>query len=243
MRRSHPFYLIEVRGLGPARAGLLLMAQPLVMTDAEGRPAPEISARVLPRSPRRAEAEGHELARGPRCLGAGGLDESVIGRERASGVGRGGVPRQVEGLAAAPAEIDRSLAVGEEDPLDRRVAQPARVERREAFDLSADLGEALTRNHASPSALTPTHSWVRASISGDPSRAPRQFRHAQFHCGQPPPAAEPSTWILTFCSQTPTRQTRLEDTPLPLRVHLKETPIPLGLRGPRRCRIWLLHPS
>jgi len=29
-----PFYLIEVRGLGPARAGLLLTVQPLVMTVA-----------------------------------------------------------------------------------------------------------------------------------------------------------------------------------------------------------------
>ena len=63
-------------------------------------------------------------------------------------------------------------------------------------------GEAFSRNHASPSALTATHSWVRGSMRTDPSRAPPQLRQAQFHCGQPPPAAEPSTRIFTFCSRT-----------------------------------------
>src|SRR5438067_12541050 len=59
-------------------------------------------------------------------------------------------------------------------------------------------GDALSRNHALPSSEeTATHSCVRASTRMDPSRAPRQFLQAQFHCGQPPPAAEPSTWILT----------------------------------------------
>src|SRR3954465_710647 len=59
-------------------------------------------------------------------------------------------------------------------------------------------GDALTRNHALPSSDdTATHSCVRASTRTDPSRAPRQFVQAQFHCGQPPPADEPSTWIRT----------------------------------------------
>src|SRR2546427_6391225 len=76
--------------------------------SARGPPVIRISARALARIPRRAVAEDRQLARGPRRLAAGGLDELVIGRERASGIGRGGVSRQVEGLAAAPAEVDRS---------------------------------------------------------------------------------------------------------------------------------------
>src|SRR6266403_5112026 len=82
-------------------------------------------------------------------------------------------------------------------------------------------GEALSRNHASPSALTATHSWVRGSIWTDPSRAPRQFRQAQFHCGQPPPAAEPSTRTFMFCSPTSRLLFKtLAAVGLGLRVHL-----------------------
>src|SRR5207249_4765748 len=54
-------------------------------------------------------------------------------------------------------------------------------------------GDALSRNQASPSALTATLSCRRASMRTDPSLAPRQLEQAQFHCGQPPPAADPST--------------------------------------------------
>jgi len=46
-----------------------------------------------------------------------------------------------------------------------------------------------------PSARTATHSCVRALARIVPSRTPRQLAHPQFHCGNPPPAAEPNTRI------------------------------------------------
>src|SRR5262245_5358430 len=58
-------------------------------------------------------------------------------------------------------------------------------------------GEALSRNHAWPSALTATLSWVRGLAAIAPSRAPRQFGQPQFHCGKPPPAADPNTLTRT----------------------------------------------
>src|SRR5688572_7476902 len=54
-------------------------------------------------------------------------------------------------------------------------------------------GEAFSRYQEIPSALTATHSWVRAFARSEPARTPRQFGHPQFHCGKPPPAAEPKT--------------------------------------------------
>src|SRR5262245_25005768 len=52
-------------------------------------------------------------------------------------------------------------------------------------------GETFSRNHARPSALTATEDWVRGRTSGEPSRAAAQLGQRQFHCGTPPPAAEP----------------------------------------------------
>src|SRR5215467_5863285 len=54
-------------------------------------------------------------------------------------------------------------------------------------------GDALSRNHCSPSALTAADAWVRARSDACPARTPTQFAQPQFHCGEPPPAAEPST--------------------------------------------------
>src|SRR3954470_12105441 len=56
---------------------------------------------------------------------------------------------------------------------------------------AATSGEALSRNHRRPSALTATDDWVRARAGRDPSRTARHGGQAQFHCGNPPPAAEP----------------------------------------------------
>src|SRR5207248_2646023 len=136
---------IEVRGLGPARAGLLLTAQPLVMTvaaplsgiasDRIGTRAPTTLGMALlaagllwlshvdPRTPL-IEAElalalcglGTGIFIGPNnsgLMGAAplarqGIAAGVLGRQRASRIGGGGVSRQMEGLAAAPAEVDRS---------------------------------------------------------------------------------------------------------------------------------------
>jgi hypothetical protein len=61
-------------------------------------------------------------------------------------------------------------------------------------------GEALTRNQFTPSALIAALDCVRLLIF--PARAARQFSHAQFHWGNPPPAAVPSsrTRVDTFYS-------------------------------------------
>lgn len=60
-------------------------------------------------------------------------------------------------------------------------------------------GEALTRNQFRPSALNATLDCVRVGIF--PARAARQLSQAQFHWGNPPPAAVPSsrTRIATSC--------------------------------------------
>src|SRR6478736_102943 len=59
-------------------------------------------------------------------------------------------------------------------------------------------GEALSKNQESPSALTATDSCVRACARMLPRRTPTQFGQPQFHCGKPPPAAEPKTRINTM---------------------------------------------
>src|SRR5579884_1534370 len=59
-------------------------------------------------------------------------------------------------------------------------------------------GEAFTRAHE-PGVLpvTAIEDWVRARVWRAPLRTPAQLRQLQFHCGNPPPAAEPRTRILT----------------------------------------------
>ena len=54
-------------------------------------------------------------------------------------------------------------------------------------------GDAFTNTQRRPSALIAALHWVRGSIS--PLRAASHWRHAQFHCGTPPPAADPNIWI------------------------------------------------
>src|SRR6266849_9916023 len=76
-------------------------------------------------------------------------------------------------------------------------------------------GEAFRRNHAAPSAETATDSCVRGLALMLPSRAPRQLGHPQFHCGKPPPAAEP---------KTRTRKSGLHETRQPC----------FGLSGPKQ---------
>src|ERR1700731_1185542 len=72
-------------------------------------------------------------------------------------------------------------------------------------------GEALTRVHACRSRpLTAIEDWVLGSARNVPLRTPEQLRQLQFHCGNPPPAAEPSTRIFTVAlgragSQAPRR--------------------------------------
>ena len=54
-------------------------------------------------------------------------------------------------------------------------------------------GEALTSSQSSPVALMAMDDWVRARAWMLPLRKPSQLAQLQFHCGKPPPAAEPST--------------------------------------------------
>src|SRR5579862_3334 len=59
-------------------------------------------------------------------------------------------------------------------------------------------GEALMSTHSPPArALTAIEDWVRARARSVPARRPAQLRQLQFHWGKPPPAADPSTRILT----------------------------------------------
>ena len=52
-------------------------------------------------------------------------------------------------------------------------------------------GEALIRNHRRRSTLTATDDWVRGGAA--PERTAAHTGQPQFHCGEPPPAAEPRT--------------------------------------------------
>src|ERR1700738_4986395 len=57
-------------------------------------------------------------------------------------------------------------------------------------------GDTLTRAQPVESApRTAMDDWVRARARTVPERTPAQLRQLQFHCGNPPPAAAPSTLI------------------------------------------------
>jgi hypothetical protein len=58
-------------------------------------------------------------------------------------------------------------------------------------------GDAFTKNQRYPSALIPTLHWVLSPRS--PVRVASHWRHAQFHWGTPPPAADPNIWIIITC--------------------------------------------
>ena len=57
-------------------------------------------------------------------------------------------------------------------------------------------GDAFTSAQESPPE-TAMEDWVRARPRKVPARYPLQFGQLQFHCGKPPPAADPSTRIFT----------------------------------------------
>src|ERR1700739_3455210 len=60
-------------------------------------------------------------------------------------------------------------------------------------------GEALTSAKARASRpLTTIEDWVLGRARRVPLRTPEQLRQLQFHWGKPPPAADPSTLILTI---------------------------------------------
>src|ERR1700688_4845511 len=62
-------------------------------------------------------------------------------------------------------------------------------------------GGGLNRTQLPPSALTAIEDWVRARALIRPLRQPPQLRQLQFHCGNPPPAAEPRMRTLTMAAR------------------------------------------
>jgi hypothetical protein len=54
-------------------------------------------------------------------------------------------------------------------------------------------GEALNKNHCCRSVLTAIDDWERGTQGRVPVRTARHWGQVQFHCGNPPPAADPST--------------------------------------------------
>jgi len=51
----------------------------------------------------------------------------------------------------------------------------------------------LINSQLSPSAVTARLAWVRGRTRASPAHAKRHVGQRQFHCGKPPPAAEPRT--------------------------------------------------
>jgi hypothetical protein len=77
---------------------------------------------------------------------------------------------------------------------------PRGCSRGEAMICWRKSGDALRSSQDSPSAPTATLDWVRAATRGSPAQASRHTGHRQFHCGNPPPAAEPRTRARRPCS-------------------------------------------
>src|SRR5579863_8561137 len=66
------------------------------------------------------------------------------------------------------------------------------------FSCARISGEAFTSTQALLSRPhTAIEDWVRARKWRTPARTAAQLRQLQFHCGKPPPAADPRTRILT----------------------------------------------
>ena len=112
----------------------------------------------------------------------------------ASVTGRGA---QQEGLAFPQAQQARDLidlGAGEQHRFDRASARAtARMQRLRLPNLLGKIGEALINTQFSPSAVTARLAWVRGRTRASPAHAKRHVGQRQFHCGKPPPAAEPRT--------------------------------------------------
>jgi hypothetical protein len=62
-------------------------------------------------------------------------------------------------------------------------------------------GDALKRTQLLLSAETAIEDWVRRKLENFEVRATRQFAQLQFHCGTPPPAAEPRIRTFKGCKK------------------------------------------
>jgi hypothetical protein len=58
-------------------------------------------------------------------------------------------------------------------------------------------GLVLNKTQCTASPLTAMDDWVRANAFMLPWRKPWHIRQLQFHCGKPPPAADPNTLSFT----------------------------------------------
>ena len=74
-------------------------------------------------------------------------------------------------------------------------------------------GLLMLRENSAPLPLSAIEDCVRACARSVPRRRPSQLRQLQFHCGKPPPAAEPRTWICTSCT---CRKRHTDDAGVPL---------------------------
>ncbi len=88
------------------------------------------------------------------------------------------------------------LAVQQDDGVDAGVAQgSARLHRGKALELGADVRRGVAQHPVHAVVGRAMDDWVRAVARRLPSRKPLQLTQLQFHCGKPPPAAEPRIWM------------------------------------------------
>ena len=90
-------------------------------------------------------------------------------------------------------------------------------------------GEAFTSAQWPPGPpVTAIEDWVRARARAVPLRTPAQLRQLQFHWGNPPPAADPSTRIFTAPLQSRFDFSRAQP------ACAGRCPVPLALRDVHR---------
>src|SRR3954470_16672452 len=82
-----------------------------------------------------------------------------------------------------------------------------------ASSCSRRSGEALTRNHGPSAPRIASDDWVRGTAPA-PSRAASHTPQWQFHCGNPPPAAEPRTRTRTWPQAQAEATSRLRLLPM-----------------------------
>ena len=84
------------------------------------------------------------------------------------------------------------LAVQQDDRTDGGVAgRTGRLQGRKGLELGADVRRRIAQDQSTPLSLMAMDDWVRALALSVPARRPAQLAQLQFHCGKPPPAAEP----------------------------------------------------
>ena len=135
------------------------------------------------------------------------------------------------------------VAVGEEDPFDRRVAQPARVQRRKAFDLSAHFRGGIEQE---PRLAVRAHCYAFLGTRFDFRRSiacPTAVPARAVPLRATPSGCRAEHLDLHVLLANPDPPTRREGRPLPRGGSPERDADCFGLTGPRPCRTWPLHPS